>query len=339
MAAKAGKQPYTVRRYGPLADTRDDREDAHDNRGSYTKADIHDARVNFSGLAFFASAIEGTAAMASSAIDQGAVRSTKAGPPQFVASVLPCSHAVATACKPECRRVSRRLRPIHWGKTRHYGENVLTLRIAHRSFNYEEKMCGAIVRRLILLAGLSLFVWPFAESSVAADSQSQALSVRGYAQSVCTLAAPQISQSTNITISGGTAIQIVLNVPALVDEKTAQLRPGSVSLTANLICNRSHSLRIVSGNGGLRPQTGGDTPAGTGFANRIDYTVNASWGGATAQLQTSGVGGAATPEVQSPGAYAGNLVLQVSINESGAGHLPLVAGNYTDALTITLSPL
>ena len=139
-------------------------------------------------------------------------------------------------------------------------------------------------------------------------------------------------------VSGGSSIQIVVSVPSLVNERTAQLQPGSISLTTNMVCNRSHSLRIVSGNGGLRPQSGGDTPAAAGFANRIDYSVRANWGAATAQLQTSGVAGAATPEVQSPGAYAGDLVLQVSIDESGAGHLPLSAGNYTDALTITLSP-
>ena len=141
-----------------------------------------------------------------------------------------------------------------------------------------------------------------------------------------------------MTVSGGSSIQVVISVPSLVNERTAQLQPGSISLTANVVCNRPHSLRIVSGNGGLRPQSGSDIPAAAGFANRIDYTVRASWGAATAQLQTSGVAGAATPEVQSPGAYAGDLVLQISVDESGAGHLPLSAGNYTDALTVTLSP-
>ena len=63
-----------------------------------------------------------------------------------------------------------------------------------------------------------------------------------------------------------------------------------------------------------------------------------NWGAASATLQTSGVLSAATPEVHSPGAFSGNFALQVLIDESGAGHLPLTAGTYTDTLTVTLSP-
>lgn len=194
------------------------------------------------------------------------------------------------------------------------------------------------MRSSVFLVCLFPLAWPIFQPAVAADGQSQSLTVKGYAQSVCTLTPVQTSQATNMMVGGGSSIQIVVSVPSPINERTAQLQPGSISLTANMVCNRSHSLRIVSGNGGLRPQNGGDTPAAAGFANRIDYSVRASWGAATAQLQTSGVAGAATPEVQSPGAYAGDLLLQVSIDESGAGHLPLSAGNYTDALTITLSP-
>jgi hypothetical protein len=194
------------------------------------------------------------------------------------------------------------------------------------------------MRSPAFLACLCPLVWPIAQPAVAADSETQGFTVKAYSQAVCTLALPEINQATNMTMDGGSAMRIVVSAPTLVNEKTAQLQPGSISLTTYMVCNRPHSLQIVSGKGGLRPQSGGDTPAMAGFANRIDYSVRASWGAAAAQLQTSGVAGAATPDVQSPGAYAGNLVLQVSIDESGAGHLPLSGGNYTDGLTITLSP-
>jgi hypothetical protein len=56
------------------------------------------------------------------------------------------------------------------------------------------------------------------------------------------------------------------------------------------------------------------------------------------ELQTSGVSNQATPHLHSPGAYSGNVTLQVLIHESGAGHLPLAAGTFTDTLTVTVSP-
>ena len=141
-----------------------------------------------------------------------------------------------------------------------------------------------------------------------------------------------------MTLGAASATNPVVTIPSLQDLTTAQLRPASITLMLNMVCNRAHSLRVTTGNGGLSFQAGSGVPGTPGFANRVDYATMVNWGTASAQLQTSGVLRAATPEVQSPGAFSGNLVLQVLIDESGAGHLPLTAGTYTDTLTVTLSP-
>jgi hypothetical protein len=172
----------------------------------------------------------------------------------------------------------------------------------------------------------------------AQDSQTQAFTIKGYAQSACTLTAPQNTQATNMTVGSSSAVQVLVSVPTLIDEKTGNLQPGSISLNMNMVCNRAHSIRIATGSGGLRPQSDASAPARPGFANRVDYAAQASWGAVSAKLQTVGGNGQATPEAQSPGAFVGNLALQVSIDESGSNHLPLMAGTYSDTLTVTLSP-
>jgi hypothetical protein len=173
--------------------------------------------------------------------------------------------------------------------------------------------------------------------AAAQDSQAQAFTVDGYSQSVCTLTAPQNAQATNMNVGSSSAVQVVISVPSLVDEKTSNLQPGSISLNMNMVCNRAHSIRIASGNGGLRPQVDSNGTARAGFANRVNYAAQANWGAVSAKLETAS-GEQVTPEAQSLGAFVGNLALQVSIDQSGAGNLPLMAGTYTDTLTVTLSP-
>ncbi len=191
------------------------------------------------------------------------------------------------------------------------------------------------MRWAVILIGVCAFGGLLVRPAFAQDSQAQSFTIRAYAQSVCTLSAPQNTQATNMALGAGSATQPVVNVTSLSDGTTAQLQSASILLTMNIVCNRAHSLHITTGNGGLRSQT---APNAAAFANRVDYATQVNWGTASATLQTSGVSSAATPEVVSPGAFSGNFALQVSIDESGAGHLPLTAGAYTDTLTITLSP-
>lgn len=200
------------------------------------------------------------------------------------------------------------------------------------------EMFGVVVRWTVLLVSVCALGGLLVRPAFARDSHARSFTIRACAQSFCTLSVPQNIQAANMALSGGSASRLVVNIPSLHNGKTAQLRPASILLTMNMVCNRSHSLHIATGNGGLRSQTGPNAQPRLGFADRVDYATHANWGTASATLQTSGVSGEATPEVHSPGAFSGNFALQVSIDESGAGHLPLTAGTYTDTLTVTLSP-
>ena len=192
------------------------------------------------------------------------------------------------------------------------------------------------MRWLVPLIGACAFGGRLVQPAFGEDSQAQSFTINAYAQSVCSLSLPKTTQASNMALGAGSGIQPVINIPSLHDGKSAQLQPASISLTLSMVCNRAHSLHIKTGSGGLRSQT--SSGAGAGFANRVDYATHVNWGMVSGELQTSGVSNQATPHLHSPGAYSGNITLQVLIHESGAGHLPLAAGTFTDTLTVTVSP-
>jgi hypothetical protein len=108
----------------------------------------------------------------------------------------------------------------------------------------------------VLVCGLS------ARAAEAGESQSQIVTVGGHAAPVCSLSALQATQASNITLDGGAINRAALNVPSLHDAKTAQLRPASISLVFEMICNGAHSIHIATAKGGLHtaselPERGG----------------------------------------------------------------------------------
>jgi hypothetical protein len=199
-------------------------------------------------------------------------------------------------------------------------------------------MFGTVMRYAFFLIGMCALGGLLARPAIAHDSQAQSFTIRAHAQSVCTLSALQNTDAANMTLDSASAGQAVVAIPSLQHPTTAQVQPASISLMLNMVCNRAHSLRIMTGKGGLRPQTASDGSARHGFASRVDYGTHATWGAASANLQTSGVLGEETPEVHSPGAFSGNFMLRLLIDEASAGHLPLQAGTYTDNIIIRLSP-
>jgi hypothetical protein len=128
--------------------------------------------------------------------------------------------------------------------------------------------------------------------------------------------------------------QYVLAIDQLIDPTTAQLKPASISLSLNGICNHTHTLAIQTNRGGLQTSSG----ARPGFSNRVDYSASVLWGGSSSSIQTSGVAGESSPNAVMPGAFSGTLQVEIRINADGANRLPLLAGTYSDNIVITFKP-
>lgn len=105
---------------------------------------------------------------------------------------------------------------------------------------------------------------------------------------------------------------------------------------ANVVCNSPSSVQLTSLGGAL---TGPASP-GPQFQHRIDYSAQALFAGANAQINTATNPAASGAEVGSPSAASGNMPqgsMSLTITPHG-NILPLTRGNYSDTLRITITP-
>ena len=158
-----------------------------------------------------------------------------------------------------------------------------------------------------------------------------------------TLAAPatQVVTLTG-TVAGYCTIDASNTGLGRSGDVTAQVSNGiltgaAVVLTgvnSPIVCNENVTIQLKSLNGGLLG------PAATGPAiNKINYTATAAANGKTDTLNTAtGTAGAFDTGVSSTvGAVSGPLALTVITTTSGTAAAPLMAGAYSDTLTVQLT--
>jgi hypothetical protein len=117
--------------------------------------------------------------------------------------------------------------------------------------------------------------------------------------------------------------------------------PTGIVNIAGAYCNGVAHLKVTSAKGAVT--LGGVLwstlpPAPGGFANFIPYTANASWGLLVVAPVLSATGVAAPVSVNSvPSAGAATNALIVTASTTGSV-FPLVAGTYSDTLTVEIIP-
>jgi hypothetical protein len=143
---------------------------------------------------------------------------------------------------------------------------------------------------------------------------------------------------SGVTGSGseGTSIVVLPNGAAVefrrfVDPSTALPLPVTLNVRFTSTCNFSHRVTLASRDGGIA-RVGGASLA-TGFAFSRNYTAEVAWAGGQSQFTTSGTAGESTG-LNVLGANIGGFDLNVSAPSSAT---PLLAGDYTDVLTIQIS--
>lgn len=132
--------------------------------------------------------------------------------------------------------------------------------------------------------------------------------------------------------ANGAVDTATIAITAAADVDTTPVTPTNAPYT-NVACNAPANLQLTSQGGGL---TGpGSVP---GFDNIINYTGSATWNSVTATVNTATVATAAGAEAgtaQAVGANTGSLSVTIT---PGANAQPLVMGNYSDTLRVTLTP-
>jgi hypothetical protein len=147
-----------------------------------------------------------------------------------------------------------------------------------------------------------------------------------------TVTAPSVCVVPGAAVIGPFAVPI--NPDGKIDPITATL-----ATINGAYCTDAANISISTKNGAI---TLGNVVAAlpaapSGFANRLPYTATASWSTLSAVIDADGTAGAATvTSADSTGAVLDALTVAGSTLGSA---LPMVAGAYSDTLTVTLNPV
>lgn len=169
--------------------------------------------------------------------------------------------------------------------------------------------------------------------------QTRGYAVTGNAPSICVLQAPTLAGGAQINFRGlnGTLLQI----DSLVDPTTLATKAASVELRFDGVCNFPHQLRVEASNNGLF-RTATATAAPQGFASAIPYQARFNWGQQTLVLNADAqIRRYNEQSIRVTDPTAGNLSMRFEI-QPGASNVqsnsPVIAGNYSETLRITLEP-
>ncbi len=189
-------------------------------------------------------------------------------------------------------------------------------------------------------------------SAIASD---ELVNITANAPAICTLPS---TWSVNSTTNGAAAGQFsgtTWNIPSSqFATSTATAVSGgeiAIRLRGAGVCNTSHTLQVSSARGGL---TAGDAEAAApaGFNNRRAVRYEAYWVASGASSSTVALGPKAILNASVPGAgpvvpyvVSSSLAppgnrsfdLRIGMNR-GALSAPMIAGTYSDTVTVTLAP-
>lgn len=169
---------------------------------------------------------------------------------------------------------------------------------------------------------LTAFVFNLPNGTSGSSVFSRAFTVTGTVAKVCTIggvAQPAPDSATIPVSTAGAVNTAVIN-----------------RTYANVACNTPSNVQITSQNGAVR----NTAAAPAGFTNQINYSSTATFSGATATIDTASNPAAAGSEsgtaISTSGATpAGNLSVAITPQ---ANALRLMAGSYSDIMTITITP-
>lgn len=179
------------------------------------------------------------------------------------------------------------------------------------------------MRSLFKLAAVATFAVAGA-GSANAQTATQDINITATVTKACTV---------NNAVAG-TPGSAVIPVSAAGAVTTTAITPTG-SPFANVVCNAPSNLQLTSLSGAVVNASA----AVAGFSKIIDYTASATWGGATATLNTSTAPAAAGNESGAlapiAAANAGNLTVSIT---PIANALPLIIGAYSDTLRVSIIP-
>lgn len=141
-----------------------------------------------------------------------------------------------------------------------------------------------------------------------------------------------------MTLVSPSSGQIAVGIDNLIDPQSAQLLPGSISITLKGACNHAHSISLSTSRGGLHSAHGAVDGKNGGFLDHVHYIARLTWASSTTEMHTADLLGQPTRPVVFGGAFSGFLQLQVILDQPETKNTPIIAGSYSDSLFLTIKP-
>lgn len=177
-------------------------------------------------------------------------------------------------------------------------------------------------------------------SAGSAMAQSFNFDVTGSAPGVCVMDEPELATGPvqNIRTLAGASLQI----EELVDAQTLSTRAASAKVSFATVCTFPHRIVMQSDSNGLWRSQASGAGRPTGFADAVPYAAVLTWGDASDRLDADATSRGFVQSVTPIGeARIGDVTIDLTIQpgaSNATANAPLLAGVYTDTLTITLEP-
>lgn len=188
----------------------------------------------------------------------------------------------------------------------------------------------------LILGGMAVALSAMAWPTVQGWATGQNINLSANVAKFCKFdSLPSFSGMNNISVASNSIGTSVLSVTSATSA-TGVLNGGAFNFNVGSTCNSPSKVVLTSVNGGLKDST--PTPVTSGaFVNRIDYSAIAIWGLVSAgALVTTGVAGQSAQTGTTTSASTGNL--QVAFSLLTLSTTPVLAGEYSDTLRVSLEP-
>ncbi|MFC6199507.1 hypothetical protein [Ponticaulis profundi] len=195
------------------------------------------------------------------------------------------------------------------------------------------------MKRVLLAAVAASFL---AAPAIAASSDSTTITLDGSVADTCLIGTAATSSLTNVTPTTETD----LDITALADAGTALIQDAAATVTfANSYCNYAHSFGFQAANGALAYDSSVTvTPSSGTFLQQVGYTATLDWSelasplsiSSTNDTSASASGSAVNDTTTATGAFRGDLVFTVDLDETTSASIPLLSGGYSETFTLSL---
>lgn len=191
------------------------------------------------------------------------------------------------------------------------------------------------MRRLLTLSIAAVLSASAAGAAFAANTSSWQFNLQTTVPGTCSIQNGRTVGTLNAVVGAPGSSPTTINFSSAVNQTTAFLNAANATWAADAMCNNFATQATLASQAGTMFNSALPTVVAGAFLTKVDYTVAGNWASVTllpliANQPPQTPISSATPI---GGAINGPLQLTFQVPASG---VPLVAGNYTDVMTLTL---